>query len=155
MRSLGLLLTALLTALLTLTACGSGSEPERPTEPTKSVDERGTRSDLDPLTSRFPDLGDPVSATWQSGTLGDDRTAPGPSTYWIDAVITVDPEVADSLRSQPSSDSGRDMDLVDAVADEVGDGDFDPVVLGGPDMWQVDAWVAADRDVVVVSARGQ
>ncbi|SMC48394.1 hypothetical protein [Janibacter indicus] len=151
MRSLGLLLAA----LLTLAGCGWGSEPELPTEPTKAVDERGTRTDLDPLTSRFPDLGEPVSATWQSGTLGDDRSAPGPSTYWIDAVVTVEPGVADSLRAQPSSDSGRDMDLVDAVADEVGEGDFAPVAVGGPDMWQVDAWVAADRDVVVISARGE
>lgn len=151
MRSLGLLLAA----LLTLAGCGWGSEPELPTEPTKAVDERGTRTDLDPLTSRFPDLGEPVSATWQSGTLGDDRSAPGPSTYWIDAVVTVEPGVADSLRAQPSSDSGRDMDLVDAVADEVGEGDFAPAAVGGPDMWQVDAWVAADRDVVVISARGE
>lgn len=151
MRSLGLLLVA----LITLAGCGWGSEPPPPTEPTKRVDERGTRTDLDPLTTRFPDLGDPVSATWQSGTLGGDRDAPGPSTYWIDAVVNVEPEAADSLRAQPSSDSGRDMDLVDAVAGEVGDGDFDPVELAGPDEWQVDAWVAADRDVVVISARGE
>lgn len=151
MRPLGLLLAA----LLALAGCAGGSGERSPSEATKRVDERGTRTDLDPLTARFPDLGDLVSATWQSGTLGDDRTAPGPSTYWIDAVVTVEPEVADSLRSQPPVDSGRDMDLVDAVADEVGDGDLDPVVVGGPDTWQVDAWVAADRDVVVVSARGE
>ena len=96
-----------------------------------------------------------MSATWQSGTLGDSRTAPGPATYWIDAAVTVEPEVADSLRAQPSPDGDRPMHLVDAVGDELGDGTFDEVALAGPDTWQVDAWVAADRDVVVISARGQ
>lgn len=151
MRTVGLLLSA----LLALAGCGGGSGPQPPTEPTKSVDERGARTDLEPLTSRFPDLGDPVSATWQSGTLGDDRTAPGPSTYWIDAAVTVEPEVADSLRAQASSDPGPQMDVVDVVRDEVGDADLDPVPLAGPEGWHVDAWITVDRDVVIVSARGE
>lgn len=46
------------------------------------------RSDLLPLTTRFPALARASVATWMSGTMGDDR-APGPSTYWIDAIVTL------------------------------------------------------------------
>lgn len=44
------------------------------------------RHQLEPLTARFPQLVGAESATWMSGTLGDSRV-PGPSTYWIDAII--------------------------------------------------------------------
>lgn len=55
------------------------------------------RTDLAPLTKRFEALGEPVSAHWQSGTLGGDR-APGPSSYWLDAVVRVRPQTAASLQ---------------------------------------------------------
>jgi len=44
------------------------------------------RHELEPLTSRFPQLSDAEAATWMSGTMGDPRV-PGPSTYWIDAIV--------------------------------------------------------------------
>jgi len=56
-----------------------------------------TRTDLEPLTKRFSALGDPVAATWISGTMGS-SDVPGPSTYWIDAVVEVTPAQADELR---------------------------------------------------------
>ncbi|MCL2490908.1 MAG: hypothetical protein FWF36_09375, partial [Propionibacteriaceae bacterium] len=46
------------------------------------------RTDLEPLTKRFPLLGSPVAAIWYSGQMGDD-SIPGPTTYWIDAVVTL------------------------------------------------------------------
>ncbi len=46
------------------------------------------RSDLLPLTTRFPALARASGATWMSGTMGD-RAVPGPSTYWIDAIVTL------------------------------------------------------------------
>ena len=46
------------------------------------------RTDLEPLTKRFPLLATTETATWMSGTMGSDRV-PGPSTYWIDAIITL------------------------------------------------------------------
>jgi hypothetical protein len=54
------------------------------------------RHDLEPLTKRFPALGNPVSASWVSGTMGDSRV-PGPSLYWIDAVVELTPETANRL----------------------------------------------------------
>ncbi|MGV0804657.1 hypothetical protein [Mycolicibacterium setense] len=63
-----------------------------------------TRNDLEPLTKRFPAIGKPISATWMSGTLGaqtDNRaTAPGPSVYWIEAIIELEPTTADAIREK-------------------------------------------------------
>lgn len=147
------LLTALLTVVLlsgcTLLGGGGADGPE------KSVDERGMRTDLEPLTTRFTTIGEPVSAQWQSGTLGDDRTAPGPSTVWIDAVITLDPEVSRTLGRKALDDQGATPELVPDVASEVPDGDLTSVPVPGPEMWQVDAWLVEGRDVLVLSARGQ
>lgn len=69
------------------------------------------RTDLEPLTDRFPALGSPVSATWYSGTLGRDE-APGPSSYWIDAVVHLSQEQTGELvqRHDPrASDGGPDV----------------------------------------------
>ncbi len=55
------------------------------------------RTDLEPLTKRFSALGGPVSATWMSGTMGDARV-PGPSTYWLDAIVELAPMRARDLR---------------------------------------------------------
>lgn len=68
--------------------------------PAQKGDPGPVRTDLDPLTKRFPALGEPVSATWQSGVLGDEE-APGPASYWIDAVVVLQPAVAESLRARP------------------------------------------------------
>ncbi|MGH3924653.1 MAG: hypothetical protein ACRDTT_17630, partial [Pseudonocardiaceae bacterium] len=47
------------------------------------------RTDEEPLTKRFSVLEAPLEVRWMSGTYGSSRN-PGPSTYWIDAVITLD-----------------------------------------------------------------
>ena len=59
------------------------------------------RHDLPPLTSRFPLLGEPTGSTWFAGTVGSDR-APGPSTYWIDAVVEVPSSTVASLLAEHS-----------------------------------------------------
>ena len=95
-------------AVLTLAAAGACStEPNPPADRTRSTVSTVTpgtktgsgevRSDLEPLTKRFSALDQPVAATWMSGTLGGD--APGPSTYWIDAVVRVTPETAATMRA--------------------------------------------------------
>jgi hypothetical protein len=48
------------------------------------------RQDLAPLTTRFPLLDGVKAALWISGTTGS-STVPGPSTYWIDAIIDLPP----------------------------------------------------------------
>jgi hypothetical protein len=73
------------------------------------------RSDLPPLLKRFPLLGRPDGVQWMSGTMGDPRV-PGPSTYWIDAVVQLQPEHAAWLRRQYAVQPGGDRpDVVDGL----------------------------------------
>lgn len=93
--------------------------------------------------------------TW---ALGDER-APGPSTYWIDAVVTLEPAVADELRqTHDPSAGGAAPDLVDDVAAKVPDGELtrsDALDASlTHDGWDVDAWLVEGQDVLVLSAVG-
>ena len=79
-----------------LAGCASSPSPDRTTAASASASDSATRSgtgeirhELGPLTDRFPQLATALSATWMSGTMGDERV-PGPSTYWIDAVVVLD-----------------------------------------------------------------
>jgi hypothetical protein len=69
------------------------------TSPPKKSGTGELRSDTAPLLKRFPLLGQPQSVKWMSGTMGDSQV-PGPSTYWIDAVVRLQAEQAAALRRQ-------------------------------------------------------
>lgn len=154
------LVTALVVLMLALSACGGSTVAE---PPAKQIDERGMRTDSEPLTSRFPAIGEPLDVRWQSGTLGDDRV-PGPSSYWIDAVITLDPAAGDALRDEgdPKSDgtpANLSAELTQDIAALVPAGtltrsDALDAALA-TDGWTVDAWLIEGEDVLVVSAVGQ
>ncbi|WP_152361346.1 hypothetical protein [Microlunatus speluncae] len=80
-------------ALLTTVGCEPTSGPDR------AAAKNGTgelRTDPEPLRKRFPELGPSFEAQWMSGQYGDER-APGPSTYWIDAVIALPSDRASRL----------------------------------------------------------
>jgi len=85
--------------LLATVACGAGTSSDGAAT---RDDTAVVREDLAPLTKRFQALGEPISARWKSGTMGDPRV-PGPSTYWIDAVVQLTPAVADQLAVGTSS----------------------------------------------------
>ncbi len=101
--------------LAALGACRSDPTPvPRPAEATKQGSGQ-ERHDLAPLTRRFPRLGDPLGATWYSGTLGGDR-APGPSTYWIDAVVELEPATAAALQREHAPAAAQEPpDVVDEL----------------------------------------
>lgn len=88
----------------TVAGCAVSTDAERGrqervtvTEATKNgTAELGT--DPGPLRARFPVLDGPTTARWMSGTRGD-LDIPGPSTYWIDAVITLPQQEVDELMS--------------------------------------------------------
>jgi hypothetical protein len=96
-------------------------------EPAERSGSGELRHDLEPLTDRFPtlaDTADTTDATWMSGTLGDDRV-PGPSTYWIDAVVTLDEADYAALQAEVDAQPTTDAPDVDAgLEDELPDGPF-------------------------------
>ena len=151
---------AALVLVLLLPACSLlGDRPAA-----TAFDEAGMRSDPEPLTRRFPALGTPRSVRWQSGRVGDNRV-PGPSTLWIDAVVTLEPQVAANLRvvaaqKDPAwAGKPQPVDLVPGVAAEVPDGQLvgsqalDSEV--SHEQWYARVRLVEGRDVLLLSAHGE
>lgn len=115
------------------------------------------RHDLEPLTKRFSALGTPLSATWMSGTLTSDT--PGPSTYWIDAVMTLDPEVAQGLREVASAAATDAPGVPRPVKTAIPAGNL----LRGPALdakfaqgqFRAQVYLVEGSDTVVIAALGQ
>src|SRR5262249_36335117 len=89
-------------ALATLVGCGGDMHaPERTGAVTTTVQADQIRHDCEPLTKRFPAIGHPISARWMGGSLGGGSHSrvsdfvPGPTDYWIDAVIELESDTAD------------------------------------------------------------
>ncbi len=130
--------TTALAVVLTLTACSPGpadpggrtTDGTRETTMAETPTKNGTgevRTDLEPLTKRFSALGTPVAATWLSGTVGDEDV-PGPTTYWIDAVVQLDPAVAQSLADETAPQETTDAPaVVDELTSALPDG---PLLAG-------------------------
>ncbi|MCG8925004.1 hypothetical protein [Lentzea sp. CC55] len=154
-------LTAVLLCAVLTAGCQSSRGGGTDVRTTESAGKSGTgelRTDLEPLTKRFAALGTPERARWMSGTLGSDR-APGPSTYWIDAVITLPKSEVDELRSAYSPESaGKTPDVVDGLRGELPGGGF----LTGDrldrafaaDRWFAKAYLAPDDRALVLVATG-
>ncbi|KRC91980.1 hypothetical protein ASE25_00915 [Terrabacter sp. Root85] len=157
-------LAALAAALTVTVTAGCSTDPTPATDRTRSTVSSATktgtgdvRTDLEPLTRRFSALGTPVSATWMSGTLGGD--APGPSTYWIDAVVEVTPETATTLRAASPEPTTETPDVEDGVRSALPSGQLlrstslDALFAQGS--FRAKAYLAADSDTVVLVALGQ
>jgi hypothetical protein len=122
--------------------------------PESSRGDRGpVRHDLEPLTKRFAALGSPTTATWQGGVLGS-RDAPGPSTYWIEAVIHLDQGRGDQLVAEHPGAPGGAPVVDEALATALPDGPW----VAGPELdraFEADGYrgrvfVAPDDDAVVI-----
>jgi hypothetical protein len=97
--------------------------------PSGDAPSEGLRHALDPLVSRFPGLGHPVEVTWVSWDNSSGRlSAPGPATYWIDAIVDLEPQRADELRAT-TSNSGIPS-VRDALRPHLPPGPF----LAGPEL---------------------
>jgi hypothetical protein len=81
------------------------------------------RSDTAPLVDRFPAIGAPDTVswvTWNSATGG----APGPTTYWIDAVITLQPQTTRVFAELKPLAQGKIPEVAEELRPGVSDGPF-------------------------------
>lgn len=156
--------------VVVLTACGptdqAGSESRSTPQAkgttvapsaTHTKPNGAVRTDPEPITRRFAALGKPLTVSWQSGILGDERM-PGPSSYWIDAIATLEPQTARKLRSSgaltPIDGPGVTEALHSAVPPGpwLGGAELDRVVSGGG--FGAHTYIARDTDVIVLIAEG-
>ncbi len=108
-------------------ACSSPTENEEGRSAEAQKSGSGVlRTDKEPLTNRFSALEAPLEVRWMSGTYGDARIpVPGPSTYWIDAVITLDDGNIDKLTTAYSPvSSGQTPSVVEGMKEYLPPGPF-------------------------------
>lgn len=147
---------AVVAALGVVSACQPKDATQSSSPATKAGDGR-IRTDLEPLVSRFPALGTPRSAQWSSGTMGDPAQI-GPSTYWIDAVVELDPQTTRDLTGTALHQDDTTYDLVPAIAALVPAG----AKTSSPELrtkfaltdWRVSVGIVRGTDTLVLSALG-
>jgi hypothetical protein len=116
------------------------------------------RTDAEPLTTRFSLLDAPLRVRWMSGTYGSPRN-PGPSTYWIDAVVTLEVAEVEELVATYSPAPTSDVpDVVNAMEEHLPPGPFhvsptldDALGEGG---WWVSAYLDPRAATLVLAATG-
>ena len=154
-------LVAAALAVLTLAGCG---QPTNPTNPRSTVSATAVktgdptlRHDLEPLTKRFPALRTPEAATWLSGTFS--GGAPGPSSYWIDAVVRLDAATGAELLAAAGALTPGTPEVVAGLAGSLPAGG-----LGTSDAlnralaageWRAKGYLTADGRTLVLVAAGQ
>lgn len=90
----GAVAACMLFAPIACTMPGTDPQPEG----TAATHYGETRTDIAPLVKYFPVIGNPESAQWVTWNNASER-APGPTIYWIEAVIRLTPADADRLRN--------------------------------------------------------
>ncbi|MDO5736588.1 MAG: hypothetical protein Q4P15_08960 [Propionibacteriaceae bacterium] len=148
---------AVLVVLLTLTvtACGWGKDTT-----TNGIEKRGDgelRTELAPLVDRLPQLAGATSAEWMIGTLGG-RLSPGPSTYWIDAVLVLDDTTLQEVSALPGLAVAEPPKVVKGLKPSLPDGELlrsealDEYFTLAP--WRGEAWLSPDEGQVVLLVIG-
>ncbi|MDG4664286.1 hypothetical protein [Mycobacterium sp. 236(2023)] len=123
--------------------------------PDAPVADREIRTDTAPLTERFPAIGEPLTVswvTWDSATGG----APGPTTYWIDAVVTLAPQTTKALEALKIAAQGKAPEVADELRPAVAGGPF----LTGEELdgalsttgWMATGYLDPARNLLVISA---
>lgn len=150
-------ITVIVAAASLLAACSTPAADPAPDASATHAGSGEVRNDLEPLTDRFPPLQTATDATWMSGTLGDDRV-PGPSTYWIDAVVTLDDSDYAALLTETDAQPTTETPVLDpGLEDELPDGPFlrsDALdALFSPDDYRSVVFLEDDSRTVILSSR--
>ncbi|ODR27510.1 hypothetical protein [Mycolicibacterium porcinum] len=117
------------------------------------------RHELEPLTKRFPAIGSPVNASWVSGDMGD-PDVPGPSLYWIDSIVELNPSVAEDLKARyrpiPTTDRPDVWESLRADLPQGGllsSSQLDAAFTGTKIKSR--AYLAEDAPIIVITATGE
>lgn len=153
-------LLPLLMVVLALGASGCwGPDGTQEVPVSQVIDEAEVRTDRDPLMSRFPLLGSFVEARWVGGVLGDQRV-PGPSTYFVEAVVTLAPADVERMRTAYRFDAAPAPEVPAALRSAIGpdpdwssSAEFDAALP--PSDWVGHASIDLTRGIAYVSARGE
>lgn len=147
-------------AMMCLIAGGCVSGGTEGGDVTSPIEEAEVRTDQQPLADEFPQLGGLVEAHWVGGRLGNDDV-PGPSTYFIEAVVTLAPDdlarLTDRYEFTTASDTPQPPQSLTPFLDEGAVWSTSPALersLAPPD-WTAQVYVQLDRRVVYISARSQ
>lgn len=131
------------------------------TEGPPAAEKHGTgelRVDPGPLTDRFSALAEPDEVRWMSGTYGD-PAAPGPSTYWIDAVVSLEAEEVNAMvDTYAPTPTGETPPVVSGLHEHLPPG---PYLTGDAlnaafteDRWWASAYLDPTAGVLVLVATG-
>jgi hypothetical protein len=145
---------------LALTVAGCQSDDTTGSDMTSAIETAEVRTDHKPIADRFPQLGSFVESHWVGGRLGDDGI-PGPSTYFIEAVVTLNADEVALL-------AGR-YDFSRTPAPPQPPSSLAPFIQGGsawytsaelesgfgPSDWVSNVFVRLDDGVAYISARGE
>lgn len=113
------------------------------------------RTDPSPVTRRFPDLGTPVAVSWIGGTLGDDRV-PGPSRFFVDAVVSLADGDAARLLAAHGTGPGGPPDVPGPLRAAAGDATWTELPgVPGPAGWSTQVWLDPATRLAYVRAVGE
>lgn len=156
-RTRTIVVATALVATFALAGCGGEPTPVNPrTDTTMTTQSDTIRHDPEPLTKRFPAIERPVSVTWVGWSNASGR-APGPTTYWVQAIIELEPAVAAGLRTRfAPADTGRSPDMTAALRDVLPPARFLSSSALGDALssaeWRSAAFIAAQSDTLVIDS---
>ena len=113
------------------------------------------RTDIEPLAGRLPALGSDFTAQWFSNTTFDQR-ASGPSSFWINALVTPANGVEhliDGGSLTPSTPDVRDQ-LAEILPECEWESSTDIDRAWGPLDWDTNVWFCQERDQLVITMAG-
>jgi hypothetical protein len=147
-----------LALVLTITACQSADTTG--SDMASAIDSAEVRTDRKPIADRFPQLDSFIDAHWVGGRLGDDQM-PGPSTYFIEAVVMLDPDDLVRLADRyeftrapaPPRPPAALAQLIEGSSAWSTSAELEAGF--GPSDWSSNVFVSLDDGVAYVSARGE